>query len=443
MATLTKADQATDGMAKSAAEKILAMTDCISDRFFVSTPVKETSIADRSPEVVLSVLSAALYGNELVYGNWGLGKTTLSEVVSSIMFGLPRGVIRDSEAHGDPEVTKEEFIAMPELPEMKRILWRPFTLLTPKVFDEFNRMPSAKESLFLDAIDRGNFEYMNHTLRSEGPVFATVNWPDSANVDMVLPMLDRFDIGIMVERPNPLLRNIVRGMDYSILEDESVSKEILRYLSDSSMEPGEKMSRIAGIAERFRPELSSRLGIPLPTAEELAALRSYLNHMPFDDDANNYRIFLESEMQCPVHSPAPGQTHPEGCHYGGSEYAFLKLATPVSVRMTNSLDRFSAALSLTLGDDCITTGSIAAIFPYVLWHRVEFSDSFKSSNSLQGISDGIELARVLGEGIYKRFEENFAQIGKLQEILVNGTAIDQLRQNDHPLFQYAARLLRG
>ena len=150
-------------------------------------------------------------------------------------------------------------------------------------------------------------------------------------------------------------------------------------------------------------------------------------------------------MQCPSHSTTSGQPHPESCHYSNTEYAFSKLATPVSVRTMNSVEELAAAISLACGYERITIGSIRAALPPALWHRVEFTNSFKSENNLQGISDGPKLAEVLEREINARFEENRAQISRVQECLAKGEPVNP-QNDDHPLFQYAALLqqsLRG
>ena len=228
-------------------QKLKSVYNVIDEKLYVGKSAPEFGGAN--PTLLLSLLTGITNGKALIFGNWGMGKTTLSEVIEGVLYTTPLQVALSTEAHGDPEVTKEEFIATPNLADLKSVLWKRFVQSPVKKFDEFNRMPTQKQSLFFDGIDRGNFEYQGMTLFSRpGPFFATCNWPDRGNSEILPPTEDRFDIAVCSEEPDLLLRrhimlNKEKKVDYNILKDGSDGwKEMLAIL-DGNEDYDRKMAQ--------------------------------------------------------------------------------------------------------------------------------------------------------------------------------------------------------
>ena len=75
------------------------------------------------------------------------------------------------------------------------MVWSTFARLPVKIVDEINRLPETKQSLILDGLERGKWEYLNQGLiNDEFCLFATANYQDQGTNTLVPPLLDRFDV---------------------------------------------------------------------------------------------------------------------------------------------------------------------------------------------------------------------------------------------------------
>lgn len=439
---------------------VIDVHDVISDNFYVSMKSGLGEVEGVNPTVLLSILTQLVDGKALTFGNWGLGKTTLAEASIALTYGVPTTVTISSEAKGDSEVTKEEFIAMPNLSNMNEIIWRRFAQLPPKVIDEFNRLPHLKQAMFLDAIDRSNFEYMNQTLRaSPGPIYATANWPDRGNVELLPAMRDRFDIATVAGSMNPLLEFTLEQRQFKNgeLDNEEIAYRMLGVLDDHTKGYAAKIDELESLSEQFKADLSKRLGIVTLTASERKALNRHIRGIGLSTDAIWFKAFIRSESSCPdcgERMPDAKSAHKEGCHYEGSEveYAFNTMTNHLSERFTKSLELYAKALSwFTTGPSgapVVEPWHMKQVLPYVMWHRVGFSASFQSSQrNIAGmkVSD-LDLAKEVGNGMFLRYEEQRRQISELNSAMVSEDeqALSALASaSDHPLFKHAVKLLRS
>jgi MoxR-like ATPase len=72
-----------------------------------------------------------------------------------------------------------------------------------KIVDEINRLPETKQSLILDGLERGKWEYLSQGLiNDEFCLFATANYQDQGTNTLVPPLLDRFDIVVESKHPH-------------------------------------------------------------------------------------------------------------------------------------------------------------------------------------------------------------------------------------------------
>jgi MoxR-like ATPase len=105
------------------------------------------------------------------------------EFLGALLFRLPLKTIWRSEISGHPEQTEEKIIGRPDLGKLSQgeevVVWSYFSLLPVKIIDEINRLPETKQSLILDGVDRGNWEYLNDAIiNREYCLFATANYQD-------------------------------------------------------------------------------------------------------------------------------------------------------------------------------------------------------------------------------------------------------------------------
>ena len=185
---------------------IHALYAFMSEHLYLNRPDVEVGGEKFNSTLLLSLLTALLGGKELVSGEPGLGKTTSAEYVCALLYRLPLGVLWGSEVAGHPEQTEEKMVGRPDLGKLNRgeeqVVWSNFVQLPVKIIDEINRLPETKQSLILDGVDRGNWEYLNQILlQDEYCLFATANYQDQGTQTIIPPLLDRFDV--MVESKHP------------------------------------------------------------------------------------------------------------------------------------------------------------------------------------------------------------------------------------------------
>ncbi len=431
-------------------QKLKGLYSVVDERFYVGRSAREFNGAN--PALLLSFLTGVTNGRQLTFGNWGMGKTTLSETLEAVLYSTPLQVVLSTEAHGDPEVTKEEFIASPDLADLKSVLWKRFVQNPVKKFDEFNRMPSQKQSLFFDGIDRGNFEYQGITLFSKpGPFFATCNWPDRGNSEILPPTEDRFDIAVCSEEPDLLLRrhimlNKERKIDYNILKDESNDWKDMLATLDGNEDYDKKMVKLSEQRSSFRNRLEKTLGVELLTDEEIKSITKQINSVEISQESWSLIDMIHAEATCPFCGeklPNKGSCN-SGCHYakanGGSQndYMFVNTTRPLTIRFDDSLSKYSKALSWYSGSNVVHPSAILLMLPYLLWHRAGFRDDFGSNDPYTGPLQ-VYRAKLIAGGLQQRFNSDKALFMEAYNSFISNEKPKMgwfSNNRDHPLFKH-------
>jgi hypothetical protein len=455
----------------SARKKISDLSSVIGDNFFLGLP--DVKFNRLPPAVAITIITTLTGGSQILFGNYGRGKTSLAEDISSLIFGVPLSVVQRAEAHGSDQAAPESYIAVPVMKDLDRIRWKPHVLLPARIFDEFNRLPERAQVHYLDGVGRGYYEYGGILLRTDkGPFFGTANWPDGGNNELIPPIKDRIDSAVVVTGVNPAqeLGKGAREFNEEDIDDKEISDQMNRVLSDVTVGPGESVSemyaslkeKMEELSSRFRVVLSNNLGLKVPKPNELAAVRKAMKEMPVSKDALGFRYFLNSEFTCPnCGEKTPEHTScSETCHYfyeisSGSKsasdqgYAFSNLTTHVSSRVTDptsgALHTYSAAYAWLMGDSVVEPKHIAAIMPYVLWHRVKFTERFTAANrpTTNGRNLELYLSEVLAAQILRRYEDAKPEVMNAIDALTkgDGKTLERLvRTHDHPSMWHAKNL---
>ena len=186
--------------------KIRDMYTFISERLYFNRPDLSVQGESANATLLLSLLTALIGGKALIIGEPGLGKTTAAEYICSLLYCLPLGVIWSGEVSGHPEQTEEKIVGRPNLGKLNQgeevVVWSTFARLPVKIVDEINRLPETKQSLILDGLERGKWEYLSQGLiNDEFCLFATANYQDQGTNTLVPPLLDRFDIVVESKHP--------------------------------------------------------------------------------------------------------------------------------------------------------------------------------------------------------------------------------------------------
>src|SRR5262245_40889193 len=148
--------------------KVRDIYQFIGEHLYFGRPDLEVQGEAMNATLLLSLLTALLGGKALIIGEPGLGKTTAAEYVCALIYGLPLGVIWSSVVAGHPEQTEEKIIGRPNLGKLNQgeevVVWSYFARLPVKIVDEINRLPETKQSLILDGVERGKWEYLSQGL---------------------------------------------------------------------------------------------------------------------------------------------------------------------------------------------------------------------------------------------------------------------------------------
>jgi len=100
--------------------------------------------------------------------NQDWARQPLLSFVCSLVYQFPLGVIWASEVSGHPEQTEEKIIGRPDLGKLnqgKRMWSGPiFTQIPVKIVTRSTAFLKRSQSMILDGVDRGNWEYLNEMI---------------------------------------------------------------------------------------------------------------------------------------------------------------------------------------------------------------------------------------------------------------------------------------
>ena len=195
-------------------QKISDMHDYISSSYYVNSPNLNAG-RPYNDVALMSIMTGLLKKNQLTSGNYGLGKTSTSEAVSSLIYRLPIEFVHQGMIQGHPFLTEEKIIGRLDFSKLKdheKVIFSTFAQ-TPssKIIDEINRIPEGTQTNLLGCVETGDFIYLNQNIvQPKMPFFATANYKDGGNTDLIPPIIDRFDISVEVQPP-VFLGSYIRG----------------------------------------------------------------------------------------------------------------------------------------------------------------------------------------------------------------------------------------
>jgi MoxR-like ATPase len=415
----------------------------ISEHLYLGRPDLDIQGEGVNATLLFSLLTALIGGKALLIGEPGLGKTTAAEYVCTLVYGVPLGVIWSSVVAGHPEQTEEKIIGRPNLGKLSQgeevVVWSYFARLSVKIVDEINRLPETKQSLILDGIERGKWEYLNQGLiNDEFCLFATANYQDQGTNALIPPLLDRFDI--LVESKHP-------GANIAYLIGQTSSRDaVLRHASseaaffaalrnpdtDEHKQPSEAAYRMYGRV------LRERCGVSAMSRRERQAVRQDMTALEVDLAASTFlrMVLAEFSFCCKYGQKRLGEVCGEGCHYTG--YLCYEVRNCASNRFPGSVQRYARALAWWLGETCVKVEHVRTVLPYVLSHRVQWRESYLLAREREDRHEPLPLhaARQATMAIFRRFHEqrhNMMQALHTAARMKDGERL-VLPQGDHPLY---------
>jgi hypothetical protein len=377
----------------------------ISENLYLNRP--DITVKDESfnSTLLLSLLTGLNRGKELIIGEPGLGKTTSAEYVGSILYRYPLGVI------------------------------------PVKIVDEINRLPETKQSMILNGVDRGNWEYLNEILiNDEYSLFATANYQDRGTNTIIAPLIDRFDILVESRHPGSNIAYTIgkEALSYNPLRHPQYERELQQILrGDNSYE--EKMVQAEGVCDLFGEYIKGTLGIEGLTKEERRKINEQRMGLDYDIDANAFvRMTLAELSFCHKFGQKRSvEACEDGCHYTG--YLCHHIKNCASNRLPMSIRNYAQTLAWFLEDDEVDLEHIRLIMPYVLAHRLQWKDSYLSKKEGEARHDPFQiyLVKEATEEIFQRYNEQRDYLLEALSIgyrACAGEAITPL-EGDHPIYE--------
>lgn len=425
--------------ASDSRRKVRELYNFISDKLYFNRPDLQVQGESANATLLLSLFTALVGGRALIIGEPGLGKTTAAEYVCALLYSFPLGVIWSSEVSGHPEQTEEKIVGRPNLGKLNQgeevVVWSSFARLPVKIVDEINRLPETKQSLILDGLERGKWEYLNQgLLNEEFCLFATANYEDQGTNTLVPPLLDRFDV--FVESKHP-------GANISCLIGQSTARDTL--LRDPGSEEdfltafhNAENGKLETLHRRFARLVRQRCGLTLLSRTERQALRREISQIEVDLSANAFLRMMLAELSfcCQYGQKRSSEACSEGCHYTG--YLCYEVRNCASNRLPTSVYRYAQALAWWLESPCVDVEHVRAILPYALAHRTQWRDSYLLAREREQRRDPliIHAAKYATTAVFRRFHEQRHDI--MQSLNTAARRFEgedvPLPQGDHPLY---------
>jgi MoxR-like ATPase len=417
----------------------------ISDNLYLNRPDIEIKGEDFNSALLFGLLTGLTRGKALIIGEPGLGKTTSAEYVGSILYRYPLGVIWGSEVSGHPEQTEEKIIGRPHLGELNKgreqVVWSNFAQIPVKIVDEINRLPETKQSMILNGVDRGNWEYLNEILiNEEYSLFATANYQDRGTNTIIAPLIDRFDILIESKHPGANISYTIgqESSSHHPLRHPQYEKALHQILrGDKSYE--EKMALAEEVCNLFGEYLKEYLGFEGLSKEERNKVNEEMMEIDFDLDTNAFvRMVLAELSFCHKYGQKRSvEACEEGCHYTG--YLCRHTKNCASNRLPISIRSYAQALAWFMEDDGVDIEHVRLVIPYTLAHRIQWKDSYLSKKEGEGRDDPLQiyLAKEATEEMFQRYNEQREYLLEALAVGYRAFAGEEVTplEGDHPIYE--------
>ncbi len=372
-----------------------------------------------NPLVLFTIITSILNGKELIFGEYGSGKTTSAERITSLTKTLPLEFIQATTIHGHPEQTEEKMKATLDLAALEKegkeiIRWKLLPFSPAVIIDEINRLPVGKQSMILNEVDRNIWSYRGETLIFEEgkSFFGTINYQDAGTTLLIPPLLDRFDIAVETTMLHPVRKRLVRrGVDDSILRDSKLAKEMIEYIMEMNIsEKSDEVVRyVTEISASFKEVIEERArkngyNINLLGKEEIKEINREIESFPVSSDLELLMDYLGQEVYCHL-GMHKDFSKCSGCHY--ANYICSDLYS-ISNRAERSILLYSKALAWWNGDEEADILHLTCVLPFALWHRTEISDRKRSEvrDIEKDVSDEFFAVQDSLRKLKKRWEEH-------------------------------------
>jgi len=331
--------------------------------------------------LTLAVINALVpRGTMLLYGGHGGGKTTLVKILGRMLTGKSLREIEEAVVRAHPYITEEKMVATLKPGKLLKegvedVVWRRFVTDFWKIVDEVNRLSPYAQDILLSLLAEGQVKYFDKVYRCENFVlYATLNPQDVGTFEMGLPFLDRFGIAVPVTMPSSVEMQVILGTQDEKLYGFDEYYQIPAILTEK------ELMQIWGMVERMELDPRAARFISSIISEYKACIRV---------SKENARILRPDTGLC------------QGCHFNTDKCPCNKILTPLSVRAAKDISRYAKALAWLLNLDRVTIEVVEAIAPFVVWHRVQYSDKNLREHPFYG--DPLKFTRHIMKLVKDRF----------------------------------------
>lgn len=415
-------------------ENVRKLYDYAKDNLYLCLSDMDIGGERYNSSLLFGFLTAATGGKEVIFGEYGMGKTTSSENIISLFYGLPKEAVMASTLQGQPEQTEEKTVGRFDIGKLnageEETIWTYFTLLEPKLIDEVNRLPAGKQGVILQGMDRGVWKYgKSNIYQPEFSLFGTCNYKDSGNTDLMEAVLDRFDVAVESRSPGANMMRVIRHkkaskspVENAELADKLLSDiEGVKVKSFSDYEAVRQ--KVDEASDVFRKLFEEAEGFPLPDASQRKKIREEIDTVKFSHDADLFLDLVISEVGfCPKHGQkrSNNQCKPFCSHY--KNYAGSNTKRGLSVRSNKAIVKYSKALAWFMGSGEVTVEHVETVLPYAMWHKVEFYEDYLSSMKQDEKDEPLQLyaAKKMVRQMKAEFDEIKPAQAKVVSLLKGG-----------------------
>jgi len=430
-------------------EKLLRMYSYIKDNLYLCHSDMNIGKDSFNSNLLFGLLTSVNKGKQLVMGEYGGGKTTSSEYLLSMIYGIPRRVLQSSTLKGQAEITSEKTIGRPDLGALnngdEKVIWSYFVTLEPKIIDEFNRIPESKQNMLLEGADRGNWQYLNDMVSNgDFAMFATINYKDSGNNRIVEAAVDRFEVA--VESRFPTVNNIRRIRSQflgkssagGLLEDPATEQKMYDVMLQDKPY-SEKRKELRVLQDDFRKLVESRTKLELLSEADLVQIMNEIQHIPLSKDSILFLDLVTAEMySCMMFGQKrSNEGCAESCHY--QNLLCGRKTNCDSVRTTFSEKKYAQSFAWLLGDKEVTNQHLSVVMPYVLWHKMKFTDNHMKGYKKDQRDDPFQLyvtKKAVGD-LLQRFSKLRDAQSQMYDLMLADKIADAKKlaaDVDHPVF---------
>lgn len=401
----------------------------------------------------------------LLVGEPGFGKTTATKVVLSAYSGLPYSLYESAQLQGHPEQVEEKLIGRPDYAKLNKeesVIWNKAIFLPGIIADEFNRLPAGKHAILLNSVETGRFNYLNEVLYlGQKPFFATANNQDAGTSEIMLPMLDRFAFVLEFGYIGSVYQDNIRNASSSIkkeLSDEELTDKIIAFLLDTSLQVKEKVSHLEEYAAGFSNKLAP-YGLKALNESDKCELRQSIGAVEISTDARIFLQCINSELNTTEKYGIKRSNDLLDDSTHAKNLASTNVCTGFSPRAIGNIEDLAKGIALLLGSSKVTKEHINAVAPYVMAHRLIFSEDFIAQNDNlkreNGDMNGLFLSKKILAGIEANYSNTVKGIGliyhtlegeenpSVQQVYELRSLLDDETKIDHPLTREYISLVKS